>query len=185
MRPELAAQLERLQQILRKHNRPLTLRPGASDQVIGAFENRTNIRFDEDLRALYQFSNGGEYNDTWFAAETDELIHFRFCDLKEVQEIISWGPSSFDAEWNNGGEPWDSRVKKYDHHSLWLPFADFGNSVAYVMFDADPAPSGRYGQIITYQHDPDAIRYCADGLVGFLKMSNDLLETRSKKFHLG
>jgi cell wall assembly regulator SMI1 len=45
-----------------------------------------------------------------------------------------------------------------------------------LYFDADPAPRGSRGQIITYQHDPDAIRFAAPSLLDFIRQSNSLLE---------
>jgi cell wall assembly regulator SMI1 len=177
VRDALRLPLERCFRICRERGSPLTKLDGASDDEIAETEAKTGIRFDEDLRALYRFSNGGKYPETWFAVMTDEVSPYRFCPLAEVRKIHSWFPeSSYDAAWDNGGEPWDRRIRKFDHHTKWLPFADFGNGSGTVYFDSDPSDAGTPGQIITYQHDPDAIRFFASGVVSFLERSNDLLE---------
>jgi cell wall assembly regulator SMI1 len=177
MRDELNAELQRLFAVAAKHGAEIKRQPGASDAEIAEVERATGIKFNDDLRALYRLSNGGAYEDTWFAVFTDQLEPFRFCPLSEVREVHGWSKgSSYDEDWDNGGVPWDPRHRKYDRHAGWLPFADFGNSNATVYFDADPTSEGTYGQLLTYQHDPDAIRYCAHDLVEFLRKSNDLLE---------
>ncbi|MBX3187655.1 MAG: SMI1/KNR4 family protein [Labilithrix sp.] len=183
MREALRAQLERCFRICRDLGSPLTKLAGASEEEISETEAKTGIRFSADLRSLYQFSNGGRYEETWFVVMTDQVSPYRFCPLAEVCEVHGWfAESSYDAEWDNGGEPWDPRIRKYDHHTKRLPFADFGNGSGVVYFDADPSEMGRAGQIITYQHDPDAVRFFADDLVDFLAKSNELLEREGPTF---
>jgi cell wall assembly regulator SMI1 len=181
MRPQLQAELERLQALLARHGAPFTRRPGASDLDVARAERRTGIRMDEDLRALYRFSNGSEYEESWFAVHTDQLQAFRLCPLDEVCTLHGWQRTQLDAARNNGGVPWDPRARRYDSHTRWLPFADFGNGNALLLFDADPAPGGHYGQVLSYQHEPDAIRYCATGLVALLRESNALLEAHGEE----
>jgi cell wall assembly regulator SMI1 len=43
-------------------------------------------------------------------------------------------------------------------------------------FDADPTPSGDYGQIIKYTHDPDVIDYICPSFLAFFQRSNSILE---------
>jgi cell wall assembly regulator SMI1 len=183
MRDALRMQLDRCFRICRDLGAPLTKLEGASEDEIAETESKTGVRFDEDLRALYRFSNGGRYEDTWFVVMTDQISPYRFCPLAEVREVHGWcTESSYDAEWDNGGEPWDARIRKFDRHTKWLPFADFGNGSGIVYFDVDPSEEGKPGQIITYQHDPDAIRFFAEDLVRFFERSNDLLEREGGTF---
>lgn len=181
MRLELKAELDRLCAIAHGFGGSLIRQPPATTEQIGRVESLTGIVFDGDLRGLYDFSNGGEYPQTWFAAETDELTPFRFLTLDEVLEYAE-SDSHYNPHIDNSDVPWDPRHQRYDWHSLWLPFAVFNNGGSKLYFDADPTPEGRFGQIISYQHDPDAVRYTAGGLVEFLQESNNILEEEGERW---
>jgi hypothetical protein len=43
------------------------------------------------------------------------------------------------------------------------------------MYDRDPGPGGVDGQIVAYQHDPDAIYLLSENFETFFKKSNLLL----------
>jgi hypothetical protein len=49
-----------------------------------------------------------------------------------------------------------------------------------VMFDATPSIGGTYGQIIVYQHDPDAVFFAAPSLGAFLERSNALFAEQGR-----
>lgn len=177
MRQELLDELDRLQRLADRFGAPISLRPGATDDEIAEAEQATGIGFDEDMRDLYRFSNGGRYLETWFAAFTRDLHGFWFYPLSEACRVHGWTTAPLlIASANNGGVPRDRRVQTLDRHTRWLPFADFANGNAIAYFDADPTAEGSYGQIITWHHDPEAIRYCAPDLITFLRTSNNLLE---------
>jgi hypothetical protein len=40
-----------------------------------------------------------------------------------------------------------------------------------VLFDACPSKKGKYGQIVEYRHDPDALSYVASSFAEFLDRS--------------
>jgi predicted metal-dependent HD superfamily phosphohydrolase len=44
------------------------------------------------------------------------------------------------------------------------------------VYDADPAPTGAFGQIIEYHHDPDRMFYQAESILSLLQRTNDILE---------
>ena len=57
----------------------------------------------------------------------------------------------------------------------WFPFAEFNGGSTMILFDPAPAPRGTYGQIIVYQHDPDAVYYVAENTAAFLRQSCGIL----------
>ena len=76
----------------------------------------------------------------------------------------------------------DERIQHKLFHDRWFPFAEFNGFSTSVMFDANPTDKGTYGQIIVYQHDPDAVYYMADNFLEFFKKSNDLMESNPELF---
>ncbi|HQP36707.1 MAG TPA: SMI1/KNR4 family protein [Polyangiaceae bacterium] len=176
MRRALKRELDRLFAIRERQGAPLTRRDGASDEDLSGAEARCGVRFDEDFRDLYRFSNGGAYLDIWFAAITDQLRPFRFYSLPDLCQVLGWTTESGCIPGSdNGGVPRDPRIRPLDRHTLWVPFADYGNGDAILYFDADPTSEGTYGQIISFQGEPESIRWCARDLATFLRESNDLL----------
>lgn len=182
MRRELREELDRLIRLAERCDAPIELREGATEAELEEAEERTGIRFNDDFRDLYTFSNGSKYLETWFVACTRELEPFWFYPLHEACRVHSWVPAPMcDESKNNGGVPRDPRVQRLDRHTKWFPFADHGNGSSIAYFDADPTAEGHYGQIITFQNAPDIIRWCATDLVSFLRASNDLLEVHGAR----
>ena len=177
MRPELQAEVDRLFRLCERFEVPITRRQWASDDDIAEVEQKTGIRLSDDLRDLYRFSDGGNYLETWFAAFTRELNAYWFCPLTEACRVHGWTTAPMLSEAaNNGGVPRDARIQPLDRHTRWFPFADYANGNAILYFDADPAPRGTCGQIISWHYDPEAVRFCAADLIAFFHTSNNLLE---------
>lgn len=110
---------------------------------------------------------------------TDELTP---CDLLPVDVALKWWKEwlpydqSMYEEWTESEYPRDLRIRPgWLKHSKWLQIADFNCGGTSVNFDADPSGEGKYGQIIAYQHDPDAMYYVADSFLEFFKLSNTIL----------
>src|SRR5262249_43135964 len=134
-------------------------------------------------RALYSLTNG--LPNTCLAVQTDELTG---CSLASVPEAVAWWNEwlpdderihrQFWGEGNERGEPGrDARIQPdYFVHKLWFPFAEFNGWSTAAYFDADPTDHGTYGQIVVYQHDPDAVYFLAPNVLEFLRQSNDRLE---------
>jgi cell wall assembly regulator SMI1 len=181
MSPELQEQIGRLKAILASVEFPFIAAAGASEEEIIEVEQRTGIEFDADLRSLWKFSNGAaKHGPPWFAVMTDELTGCDLASLKEGVEAWHWFENISElthAEWFDD-TPRDARIRpRALHHRGWFPIVEFNGFSTAAYFDADPSPSGNYGQIIAYQHDPDAIYYVADNLLQFFKESNDQLES--------
>lgn len=187
MRSQLKIEIERLRQILESNGLDFSLNEGANAEEIAEIESQVGITFDENLKELWKTSNGSNNNDSWFAVVSDELIPCSFLSIEDALESWSWGlpyDNSFYEEWRDLEDKRDERIKPaYLKHRLWFPFAEFSGSTS-ILFDADPTVKGNYGQIIVYQHDPDAIYYVAENFLEFLVKSNNLLQSNSKELLL-
>jgi cell wall assembly regulator SMI1 len=179
MNRELQHEVQHLQAILQRHGQSFDTVSGATKQNIDLVERTVGITFDHHLREFYEFTNGSD-NELWFAVYSDQLTPCAFPSLAEAQEAWSWFEPYDQAvydEWSDREAERDSRIQpSYLHHRAWFPIAEFNGFSTTVYFDADPTSRGSYGQIIVYQHDPDAIYYVADNFLAFLKASNRLLE---------
>jgi cell wall assembly regulator SMI1 len=175
--PRLEAELKRLQGILATVDIELKTSRGASPADIAAIEDELAIQFDEDLRAFWEYTNGANGQD-WFAVRSDEITGCAFSPISKAMEawrLFEPYDKSVRELWQTD-EPADERIRPgLLHHRYWFPIAQFNGFSTTVYFDANPAPPGRYGQIIVYQHDPDAIYYVADSFLDFFRSSNDLL----------
>ena len=178
MRPELAHEIERLETILLQNGLELSRAEGVAPEIVERIEQETGIVLDQDVRDFFTFSNGSD-GETWGAVMSDQVVPIAFESLEE--NLDSWRlffpyDEARYEEWSQPGKVWDRRVQpEYVHHRKWFPIAEFGGHNAVVYFDADPTPEGRHGQIIVYQHDPDAVYYVAESFLAFFRSSNDLL----------
>jgi cell wall assembly regulator SMI1 len=186
MNPELKLEIERLKQILKNAEVDFELPAGATDEEIAFLEETTKIKLDEDLKEFYRFANGSNYN-TVFAVFSDQPTP---CAFEPIDGAIKWRqqfynqPEEFDPveeERDYGWKP-DERIQPFWRHPRWLAFAQFNGFSTSIMLDTFPTEKGKHGQIIVYQHDPDAIYYVANSFLEFLKMSNNLLEKEASEF---
>jgi len=188
MTPEVESELTKLRTTLATVGLDLRTRPGATEAQLLEFERKLGVRFDDDLRSLWKFSNGADGQD-WFAVHSDEVTGCAFASIERSMEAWEWFAPYDQAiydEWRNERSA-DSRIRQgMLHHRLWIPIAEFNGFSTAVYFDADPAPTGNYGQIIVYQHDPDAVYYVGSGFLEFFRRSNQTLaEKLTEIFFLG
>lgn len=178
MNSKLKAEINRLRKILAKQRRPMHRSRPAGAQLFKKIKAETAVVLDDVTREFFLFSNGSQ-GETWAAAVSDQTQPLEFLALERALEF--WGRfSPYDQavydQWNVTRKKRDHRIQpKFIRHKLWFPLAEFNGGSTLLLYDADPTRHGRYGQIIVYQHDPDAIYYVAAGFVEFLKKSNDLL----------
>jgi cell wall assembly regulator SMI1 len=184
MRPELRAELDRLRQTLATVDLELEPNPPASDAAIARAERETGCRFDDDLKSLWRYANGSPQR--WFGVMTDERTGCSFAPIEEALEAWGWfAPYAepVSEEWRNP-KPTDPRIQQGRlRHGLWFPIAEFNGFSTSIYYDADPAPGGRHGQIIAYQHDPDAIYYVAESLLEFFRLSNGMVAANLTEFY--
>ena len=179
--PKLELEIKRLEELLLAKGRKLQLDIGASKAAVAAVEAEVGLSFDHDLKAFYSLYNGSQ-GDRWFATICDDLtIPLAFLSLEEA--LQRW--SLHDSVIYEDDQERDARIiPGYLAHQLWFPFAELNGGAISVQYDADPSPAGKYGQIIVYQQDTNAIYYVAESFINFLKRSNDLLATKSDELHL-
>jgi len=190
MRERVKFEFQRIEAILRGQGFGSSFKAPTPMELINEAEAATEIRFDEGLRALYELANGSA-NRTCLAVYTDELTP---CSFAPIQEAVTWWREwlPYDEKvhqkfWGalneHKGDPLrDARIQPDCFvHRRWFPFAEFNGWSTAVYFDADPTPLGTYGQIIAYQHDPEAVYYLAKDIGEFLRKSNDSLEIHAKE----
>ncbi len=187
MRSELKIEVERLKFILESNGLNFNLSKGTTVENIAQVELKIGVKFDDDLKDLWLLTNGSD-NELWFVVFSDQLTPCSFSPIEDALECWSWF-EPYDKvtyeEWSDFENERDSRIQPvFLHHRLWFPFAEFNGYSTSIYFDANPTETGKYGQIIVYQHDPDAIYYVAENFLSFFKKSNDLLEANVKEFLL-
>ncbi len=189
MRAELRQQLSQLQTFFEVADKPFPNMPGASIEELSKVTETTGIQLDGDIVDLYQYMNGSE-KTALFAVFTDEVTLCTFLSLDSALQF--WGISCSDIDdyyqrVNRQYEDYeqeparDTRIQPDAWvNKRWFPFAEFNGGGTIVYWDADPTPAGQIGQIIAYQHDPDAIYYVAPDFLTFIKQSNELLANNPK-----
>ena len=187
MRTELKTEITRLEAILTALGLAFQSTSGATSQQIERIEQKVGFELSQDLKDFFSFSNGSQ-RKTWGAVFSDQLTPYSIPALEDAYECWSWF-SPYDQaiydEWTDRSAQRDERIQAgFLHHRYWFPIAEFNGYSTSVYFDADPTARGNYGQIIVYQHDPDAIYYVADSFLELLKTSNNLLEEHGKSLLL-
>lgn len=181
MRPELEHEIHRLKAIYQAAGQPFEAQPGASAEQIAQVEAAYGA-LDEDLKALWRFSNGSDYK-VWFLAERgDTRAEPAPCDLVPLEDAFQFWrdqmayEAAVQGEWDEDPER-DARIQRDTlEHRGWFPIAQFNGYSTMVMLDVAPTEVGTRGQIIIYQHDPDTMLYASGSFLEFFRASNDLLE---------
>ncbi len=182
MRAELRAELDRLHQVLRTLGQKWDPLPGVDDAALAKVEAAYGLPLDPDLRALWRFTQGSASGTPWFCVRTDELALCELMPPDEVLEFTELEPLEVSPEqhFEWAGRPLNSdpRVGPFLRHPRWLPFAEFNGLGTTVLLDGAPGPEGKPGQIIAFQHDPDAVYFTAGSFLEFFAQSNALYEAQ-------
>ncbi|MBA2114890.1 SMI1/KNR4 family protein [Bremerella alba] len=179
------AEFERLSRVFDRIGFPLKTAPPASNTQIDTLTEVTGITVCDDLKDLWQLSNGSR-KYFWLAdGEDEEFTPHAFLSIKEV--ISQWKlfapyDQALYSQWHDN-ESWgerDPRIQRYFlRHRKWLAFTNSYGSNQQLYFDADPTQQGTYGQMIMFVHDPDGVYWSGKSFLSFFKRSNDLLEALS------
>ncbi|HMS39139.1 MAG TPA: SMI1/KNR4 family protein [Pyrinomonadaceae bacterium] len=187
MKSEIKIEIDRLKNILESNGLKFVVNEGANAQKNADVEAKTGINFDDNLKDFWRFSNGSNEGDSWFCVFSDEVMPCSFLSIEEALETWSLFLPYDDSIYEQLSDfetKRDERIQPiFLQHRLWFPFAEFGGSTT-ILFDGNPTDKGSYGQIIVYQHDPDAIYYVAENFLEFFKKSNDLLQANVKELLL-
>ena len=160
---------------------------GADRSRVQDAERLAGIALDEEARALFETMNGSARAQCVIVT-TDEMTA---CGLLSLDDAIGFLPPPTTIPWTTPFhfkgrvvKP-DPRVQPCLSHPKWFPIAETNGGSTLVFFDGAPAPAGRLGQIIAYQHDPDAVYWIAPSVSAFLAGSNALLEIHGSSLILG
>jgi cell wall assembly regulator SMI1 len=191
----LTQEFERLQELFHSANRPFPDVIGATDADFVRVYKKTGINLSGSIVDFYKQINGSD--EQILAVFSDEPTACKFNSIETA--LFKWGAvqPNIDAyylklqnTWNGYKQdpPRNIRIKPdLWANKLWFPFGDFNGGATILYWDSDPAPAGKVGQIIVYQHNPEAYYYVAPDFETFLLKSNDLFkeyrrELLEKKF---
>jgi cell wall assembly regulator SMI1 len=180
----IVRELDRAKRLFRHHGFLLEFGAGVSAGELAEAERMTGLSFDNALGELFSVANGS-FGKTCFALHTDQLTA---CSLASLEEALGWWSewlpygADQDQQFGPAESGRDPRIhpEKYINRK-WFPFAEFNAWATTAYFDADPGALGNSGQVIAYQHDPDAMYFIADDIAAFISRSNDLLEAHARE----
>ena len=147
-------------------------------QVMDTFNNIPQLLID-----WWDTANGTKVDVPFLGAFSDEFTPCHFYSIEQSLCFLDYLRNEED-EWGEYPQKTqrDLRIKDGWLNANWLPFAGYNGMSTMVMVDNDPATKGSIGQIIVYQHDPDAIYYVADNITEFYKKSLTLLKENADVF---
>ena len=176
MNPRLQAAIDRCLTIFSDRGEPRSPEPLDNDFVFERVEQRTNIRFDEDLKDFFrQLGGNGADGQSLFAVEAagPVLLGLR----APGAAIADWSDQKAYPLHEGDIPPRDTRIQRdVVSHPGWFPLAEFDDGTTTLYYDTAPTPQGQSGQIIAYLHDANEVLFVADDFVSFLERSNELLE---------
>jgi len=143
----------------------------ATESDLSAAELAIGFQIGDGLKDLWRTCNGAAYWATFFGVVSDEPTPCRFLSVAEA--VDNWRERRKLTDEYEQEIPRDERIASGWNNLRWLPFAEFNGFSTSVMYDRAPGFGGADGQIIVYQHDPDAINWVAES---FLALLGDSLE---------
>ena len=173
METSTLAQMSRLKTLLADRGFSLPLAPPATLAEIEAVERETGLRLSDDLREFYLLSNGSARSN-WLMISIENYI--MPLEMQSLADCLDWWRQSTPVQ--EPTEPGrDARIRpEYWVHRRWFPCAGFSPFPTTVYLDDDPTVQGTRGQIIVYEHDPDAFYWQASSFHELLQKSNDTME---------
>lgn len=190
MKDELHQELGKLQSLFKSVNKPFPVIPGATLQDIENVYKATGIRLSGHIVDLYEFMNGSNREEI-FAVFSDEETPCEFLSIAAALDIWGMPLSDSDTHYQKINRAYDGYKQQPPRdlriqanvwaNKRWFPFAEFNGGGTTVYWDDDPAPTGDKGQIIVYQHDPDAIYFVASDFLTFMRKSNELFTNNPRE----
>jgi cell wall assembly regulator SMI1 len=185
MKSELKTEIDRLHSILKSNGLDFTTNVGVSADNLARVESEIGFTLDDDLKALWQFTNGSNHKN-WFTVFSDEQTLCSFPSIEKAFEqwsmYLPYDDTVVEEFKLFPEDKQDERIQPTLVHRFWFPCAEFNCFSTNVQFDADPTEKGQYGQIIVYQHDPDAVYFVAENFLEFFQDSNDKLDAKLKEY---
>lgn len=152
----------------RGHGKRGKLNPGASMEQIHAVEKAINAHLPQSYKEFLHITNGlGFVNFGGYEIlSTDQVLHSYNFQLQHINEAE-------DANAKPG-----PGVQKHWYNRRWLPIASLGNG-DYLVIDYDPAPGGKKGQIVEFEHDSGNRSARADSFSAWLEKQVNKIESEA------
>jgi len=175
---KMRKQLDRLERCFFLLDLPMSRGAGASDKEIDRIEEISGITVDDDLRAMWAYSNGSG-SQAWFVCDAEEHRKV-LLDLvaEDEYDAETFGDSVFTLYSTDDVNKWWSLFKDIDEqnpngwstnapdsfapqkldkrigpqmlrHKGRLPFGTLWGLSDELLFDACPSNKGKYGQVLT------------------------------------
>ncbi len=130
-----------------------SLRPGASEAQLDAFEAHIGQRLPAQFRELYRWHDGQDDDD---GTALGLFVGLPFLPLAQAQRHWQDECRALDvpaAQQARDGQAYGcvppGAIKPVPASRCWIPFADDGAG-AFLGVDLDPGPAGQPGQVITH-----------------------------------
>ena len=192
---EVKVELKRVRRVFKRLGIEFKIRPGLSPHSIRFVEAVVGLRLDNHTRAMwrladgsgddYWFLDGGESDPLWctpcqFSSLSDSLLKLwsQGCISDESEGPPSDDEEDFGQEFEQYADP--EIQPGILQHKLWFPIAQ-STGITVLRFDAIPAMSGNYGQLIRFVHDPDSVSLVAKDFISFFRAYNQVLESALQK----
>ena len=156
-----------------------TLRPGATDAELDAFEERTGLKLPPDFRALYRWHDGQNWSVGGVLGPDFQPLSTVESQWTTWREIADDEELAMNVHIYTASHPTGAIREQYAE-SGWLPFlADGGGNG--VALDLHPDVAGRVGQIITMGRDEEHRYVLAHSTEEFLRTFLARLESGQVK----
>jgi cell wall assembly regulator SMI1 len=146
------------------------LRNGASEEELDAAEEDIGLRFPADVRESYRLHNGSE--------SEYGILPWGFYLLPLDNVVESWRMwhshvenGAFDGEVSRPEGP----IRPVHWNTRWIPISH-NSGGDHQCVDLDPAPGGRSGQVIEFNHEVGPVRILATGFGEWLRVYAEQLE---------
>ncbi|PSL48892.1 cell wall assembly regulator SMI1 [Chitinophaga niastensis] len=127
------------------------LNPGVTFEAIESLEKLTGAAMPVSFKAFYAIHNGQHRVKTGLV-DADQLLGVEdiITQWHHWKDLLDAGTFTYNDEPIMSAP--DTGIKNDWWNPLWIPITSdgYGN---HLCIDLDPAPEGRYGQIITLWHD--------------------------------
>ncbi len=141
-------------------------------QIQNSYKNVPPLLID-----WWKVADGTKIDVTFLGVFSDDFTPCNFYSIQESLEVLEYLRNEKDSweEWPQKTQR-DSRIKDGWLNDNWLPIAGYNGLATIVMIDNDPTNKGSQGQVIVYQHDPDAIYFVAKNIKEFFEKSLGLIK---------
>jgi cell wall assembly regulator SMI1 len=152
------------------------LRPGASEEEIGATERHLGLMLPEEMKQFYRIHNGAGVS-LFPSSDPGDPMPFTALPLEEVRaDWTNWKRLVDIGEFADRSAEAAPGVRADWWNCGWIPLASNGGG-DYQCLDLAPAPTGTTGQVISMWHENGQRQLLAPSLSEYLRLIADGLES--------